>query len=75
MEMEVQEARRGFRLLQEVAAGDEVILLQDGKPVARLVPYQQKARIWVSGLDRGTTRIADDFAAPLPQEIQRFFEE
>lgn len=38
-EINVRDARRQFKaLLDRVAAGEEVVLLRRGKPVARMVP-------------------------------------
>ncbi len=62
------------RLLAQVAAGEEVLISRAGKPVARLVPVQQGRREVSMGMDRGRVRIADDFDAPLPDEILAGFE-
>ena len=56
------------RLLDRVAAGDEITIAKAGKPVARLVPLR-KPGARVLGRDRGRVVIADDFDAPLPNEI------
>lgn len=43
-EINVRDARRHFKaLLDRVAAGEEVVLLRHGKPVARLVPPEAGA--------------------------------
>ena len=43
-EINVKEARQNFRsVLERVAAGDEVVLLRHGRPVARLVPPEPAA--------------------------------
>jgi prevent-host-death family protein len=62
------------RLLSRVAAGEEIIISKGGKPVARLVPYKQPKKKRVPGQDKGKVWIADDFDAPLPDEIQQLFE-
>jgi prevent-host-death family protein len=62
------------RLLARVAAGEEIIISKAGKPVARLVPFQGVQKKRVPGLDRGKVWIAEDFDAPLPEEIQKLFE-
>lgn len=60
------------RLLREVAAGEEVVIERDGKPVARLVAIEPHKPEF--GFDRGKIWIADDFDDPLPPEIQQYFE-
>ena len=62
------------RLLAAVAAGEEVIIAKAGKPVARLVPVAVPAGARVLGMDRGRGWIADDFDAPLPEDILSAFE-
>ena len=62
------------RLLDEVAAGAEVIIAKAGKPVARLVPLEPVVRKKKLGLLQGRISVPDDFDAPLPQEILEDFE-
>jgi prevent-host-death family protein len=62
------------RLLDEVAAGAEVIIAKAGKPVARLVPLEPVVRRTKLGLLQGRISVPDDFDAPLPPEILRDFE-
>lgn len=57
-------------LLTQALAGDEVIITEDGTPVARLVPvvaHSKKKR--VAGLNRGTISASEDFDEPLPDEF------
>lgn len=61
------------RLLERVAAGDEVVIAKAGKPVARLVPVAPPGKRPL-GLDAGKVWIADDFNAPLPDELLDEFE-
>ena len=61
------------RLLARVAAGDEVVIAKAGKPIARLIPVGPSGRRSL-GEDRGRAFIADDFDAPLPEEILAEFE-
>ena len=60
------------RLLERVAAGEEVTIAKSGKPVARLVPIDPPAR--TLGLDAGRVIVPDDFDAPLPDAILSTFE-
>lgn len=62
------------RLLEQVRLGEEVIIAKAGKPVARLVAYSEKPKRRVPGSARGQIWIAEDFDAPLPPELQKFFE-
>jgi prevent-host-death family protein len=61
------------RLLARVAAGEEVVIAKAGKPIARLIPVTPHDRRPL-GADRGRGFIADDFDAPLPEEILAEFE-
>lgn len=61
------------RLLERVAAGDEVVIAKAGKPIARLVPIATPGKRPL-GLDAGKGWIADDFNAPLPPELLDEFE-
>ena len=61
-------------LLERVSNGEEVIIARAGKPVARLVPVKQAARPRVLGRDRGRVKIADDFDAPLADDLLASFE-
>lgn len=61
------------RLLEEVAAGEEVMITRRGEQLARLVPVEEKRRP-IFGLDEGKLVIPDDFDDPLPPEIQQYFE-
>lgn len=54
------------RLITQAQAGDEVILTDAGRPVARLVPIVELAQARTPGLNKGEVSISDDFDAPLP---------
>jgi prevent-host-death family protein len=60
------------RLLERVASGEEITIAKAGKPIARLVPVQQRTR--QLGMDAGKVWIADDFDAALPDEELALFE-
>lgn len=60
-------------LVDEVAAGGEVIIAKGNKPMARLVPFAKPKR--TPGCWKGEdVYIADDFDAPLPADIVAAFE-
>jgi prevent-host-death family protein len=75
MEVNIREAKTHLaQLLQRVAAGEEVTIARLGIPVARLVPVEpEKKKIRPLGFDRGRIWIADDFDAPLPDELLKQF--
>jgi prevent-host-death family protein len=59
------------RLLEQVAAGEHVVISKAGKPVADLVPYQA-SRVTFGGL-RGELRYDDAVFGALDPDIQRMF--
>jgi prevent-host-death family protein len=61
------------KLVDEVQAGEEVIIAKSGKPVARLVPYEERKAPRKPGRWQGRIWIADDFDAT-PDEIIDAFE-
>jgi prevent-host-death family protein len=54
-------------LVEEAAAGAEIVIAKAGIPRARLVPLKVRARR--PGGSKGRIRIAADFDAPLPPDI------
>jgi prevent-host-death family protein len=60
-------------LVDEAAAGREIIIAKAGRPMARLVPLRQVARR-TPGRARGKIWMAADFDAPLPQGLIDAFE-
>jgi prevent-host-death family protein len=64
---------RFSELLRRVSEGEEIIIANRGVPVARIVPLHE-SRIRMRGKYKGQIKIADDFDAPLPDEIQNAFE-
>jgi prevent-host-death family protein len=59
------------RLLEQVEAGEEIVLARNGKAVARLVPVGRTPRR--PGGMKGRIRISRDFDAPLPDAIAKAF--
>lgn len=71
----IQEAKTTLsRLVEEASGGVEVTIARAGRPVARLVPIGKGQRKRMFGVLRDKIWIADDFDAPLPDEILRGFE-
>jgi len=61
-------------LLDDVAAGGEVVIAKAGRPVARLVPLETVVRRKKLGLLKGKVVVPEDFDAPLPPEVLAEFE-
>lgn len=56
------------RLLEEVAAGEEIVITRRGKAVATLGPPPED-RAPRFGIDRGRVFVSEDFDAPLPDDM------
>jgi prevent-host-death family protein len=73
-EVNVHEAKTQLsRLLQRVAAGEEITIANRGVPVARLVPARQPNVRRELGIESSHLKIAEDFDAPLPPRILASF--
>jgi prevent-host-death family protein len=62
------------RLVDEVAAGAEIIIAKAGKPMARLSPISPPVRKKHLGLLKGRIKVADDFNMPLDDAVLGLFE-
>jgi len=62
------------RLLRRVRAGEEITIANRGVPVARLVPVSTHPSKRKLGAYGDTIKIADDFDAPLADEVLDAFE-
>jgi prevent-host-death family protein len=63
------------KLVDLASSGTDVVIARAGKPVARLTALEQPMKKpIVYGLLEGKGWIAEDFDAPLPEEIQKYFE-
>ncbi len=60
------------RLVEEAAAGEEIIIGKAGKPVARLTAYTGEPRS--PGAWKGRVRIADDFDELPPELAESFYD-
>jgi len=49
------------RLVEQAAAGEEIIIGRAGRPVARLVAYSEHRAPREPGALRGSLQVADDF--------------
>ena len=61
------------RLVDEAAAGEDVVIAKNGKPLVKLVAVASGTRRKGFGALKGKIRIADDFDAPLPDSLLRAF--
>ena len=61
------------RLLEDVAAGEEIVITRRGEDVAKLVPAHRSGERRF-GIDRGRFSVPVDFDEPLPDEILVEFE-
>ena len=61
-------------LVDRAAAGEEIVIAKAGQPMARLVPLQAVHERRVFGRWAGQLEVADDFDAPLPDDLLRAFE-
>ena len=73
----IHEAKTHFsRLVDDAAAGKEVVIAKAGKPVAKLVsiaePHQRPRR--QLGLWAGERKVPEDYNDPLPPEVLVRFE-
>jgi prevent-host-death family protein len=59
-------------LVDDAAAGEEIVIAKNGVPRARLVPIKRIARRKPGG-SKGRLRIAADFDAPLPRRVLHAF--
>jgi len=75
MEVNVYAAKTHLsRLIDQVNAGEDVVITRHGRPVARLVPAMATKPRTPGLLEGKGYWIADDFDAPLPEELLDLFE-
>jgi prevent-host-death family protein len=60
-------------LVDKAAAGEEIIIAKNGKPMAKLVPIRERVRRKPGRL-KGKIWMSKDFDAPMP-EIEAAFED
>ena len=62
------------RLLDRAADGEEVVITRHGRPIARLVPAGHGRKPRRLGSLAGKIRVAEDFDAPLQDDLIAAFE-
>ena len=73
--VDVDEARTNLsHLIESAREGEEIIIERSGRPVAKIVAYNEKGRglLALKGVWKGKAKIADDFDE-LPEDLQRAF--
>ena len=71
----VHEAKTNLsRLLERVAAGDDIVITNRGQVVARIVADGSSLPKRMLGTAAGQVRIDPTFDDPLPSELMAFFE-
>ncbi len=74
MDVNIHQAKTHLsRLLQRVAEGEEITIARAGVPVAKLVAVERRAKVRPLNMDRGRVWVADDFDAPLPDDLMAAF--
>lgn len=69
----VEKRIRGY--LEQVEAGETVIIESGGRPIAEIRPIKSRSsRMRPFGLCAGEFEVPEDFDAPLPEEVLRTFE-
>lgn len=63
------------RLLEKVAAGEEVVIAKAGRPVARLIAFGERPEHRQFGRDSGLFEVPEDFDDPLPDDVLAGFEQ
>jgi antitoxin (DNA-binding transcriptional repressor) of toxin-antitoxin stability system len=62
-----------LRLMEEVnESGEEIVILKNGKPISKLVPYKSKPRS-LFGLHQSSVRSRDDLIEPadMPWDVEQ----
>lgn len=71
----IHDAKTHFsKLIEAVTQGERVIIAKAGKPVVELVAIESAPPVRKPGSLKGKIKIADDFDAPLADEILNAFE-
>lgn len=61
------------QLVEDAAAGEEIVIAKAGRPLARLMPLQKPRGPRKFGTLAGKVKIGDDFDDPLPDDILAAF--
>lgn len=76
IEVNIHQAKTHLsRLLRRVVGGEEVVISRAGRPVAKIIPLEDRPTKRELGTDEGAFHVPDDFNEPLPEEILAEFEQ
>ena len=71
----IYEAKTRLSQLVDIAAsGQDVVVSRNGKPLVRITRLDSPKRRIKFGLLKGKVTVADDFDAPMPDEVLAGFE-
>jgi prevent-host-death family protein len=62
------------QLVDKAAAGEDVVVSRNGKPLVRITRLEEPKRKIKFGVLKGKIKVAADFDAPLSEEVLRDFE-
>lgn len=62
------------QLVDKAAAGEDVVVSRNGKPLVRITRLEAPKRQIKFGVLKGKLKVAPDFDAPLPDEVLASFE-
>jgi prevent-host-death family protein len=62
------------KYVEQAESGQDVIIARGGRPVAKLTSISPERRKVRFGVLKGKIRVADDFDAPLPDDVLASFE-
>jgi prevent-host-death family protein len=62
------------QLVDKAAAGEDVVVSRNGKPLVRITRLEEPKRKIKYGVMKGKVKVAADFDASLPEEILSTFE-
>jgi prevent-host-death family protein len=60
------------RLVERVEGGEEIVIARAGRPVARLVPMQNRIAPRQPGIWRGRVHMSPDFDVTDPETVDTF---
>jgi len=66
--------RDPLKYLQQVEAGETLVIVKSDKPIAELRPIVSSQQLLPFGLCAGEFTVPDDFDAPLPEDLLSAFE-
>ncbi|MES2204426.1 MAG: type II toxin-antitoxin system prevent-host-death family antitoxin [Pseudomonadota bacterium] len=70
----IHEAKTNFsQLINQALAGEQIIIARGNKPLIKLVPFEEELTPRHGGQLKGMMHIAEDFDAPLPENILNSF--